>query len=541
MKKVIVLLMVSLLAFSVFAQASAEESGAESGKKSLTVAKSGQLVGLDQHAVSDGVSLEVIATLLDGLYTLDADGSLIPTMAESYEVSEDGLTYTFKIREALWSNGTPVTAADFEYSWKRNSDPEIASNYNYELVTAGIKNAEAIIRGEKSPDELGVKALDDRTLMVELEQVCPFFFSMLIRCSFMPLNQEFVESQGSNYAMGPENIISNGPFVLESWDYANNVTVVRNELYWNAENMDIDEINFITVSDQQTAAMMYSNGDIDFTEISGALVDQYQNDPGFSKVTEVHVAYIMVNYDVPELNNANLRKALALSFSKEDIANRVMKNGALAANYLVGYKCGIGPDGVDFRSSSPDYLNYNATLAAEYWQKAKEELGIDTLTLALTHYNDDISVAVSEFIAASMERNLPGLNIIIDTQPRQNAIARGQNGDFELFLFRWGPDYSDPLAFLELLRTGSNYNWGGYSNPDFDVIIDATKTGNLANDAEGRWTALKEAERMLLDEDTGVLPVYQNGLAALVNPKVHNLDVRNVGVTYNYRIVSIED
>ena len=179
--------------------------------KTITVAKTGPLVGLDQHANSDGVSLEVIATLLDGLVTLDAEGNLVPTMAERWDVSDDGLTYTFYLRDAQWSNGTPVTAADFEYSWKRNVDPATASNYNYEAVTAGIKNAEAIINGEMASSELGVTAKDDKTLVVELDHIVPFFTAMLIRCSFMPLNQEFVESQGDNYGKSPESIISCGP------------------------------------------------------------------------------------------------------------------------------------------------------------------------------------------------------------------------------------------------------------------------------------------------------------------------------------------
>ena len=542
MKKALVLLLVALLSFSAFAGGSSEAAPeADAGKKVLTVAKTSQLVGLDQHAVSDGMSLEVIATLFDGLYTLDADGALVPAMAESYEVSDDGLTYIFHLRDAKWSNGTPVTAADFEYSWKRNVDPETASNYNYEAVTAGIKNAEAIINGEMDPDTLGVTAIDEHTLKVELQQVCPFFTAMLIRCSFMPLNQEFVEAQGDNYAKTPDSIISNGPFVLESWDYANNVTVVKNDLYWNAENIDIDELNFVTVADQQTAAMMYSSGDVDFAEISGALIDQYESDPGFSKVLEVHVAYLMANNSVPALQNNNFRKALALSYSKEDIADKVMKNGAMAANYLVGWKCGIGPDGKDFRETSPEFLNYNPELAREYWEKAKAELGIDSISLELTHYDDDVSVAVSEFIAASVEQNLPGVTIVLDTQPKKNAIAKGEAGDFELFLFRWGPDYADPLAFLELLRTGNTNNWSGYSNPEYDEIIDRTKTGDLAADAEGRWVELKRAEKMLLEEDTGVFPVYQNGLGALINPDVTNLDVRNIGTTYNYRIVTIND
>ena len=510
--------------------------------KSITVAKTGPLVGLDQHAYSDGVSLEVIATLFDGLVTLDADGNLVPTMAESWDVSEDGLTYTFHLRDAQWSNGTPVTAHDFVYSWRRNADPATASQYNYELVTAGVKNAEAIINGEMDPTELGVSALDDKTLVVELDHVVPFFTAMLIRCSFMPLNQEFVEAQGDNYGKTPESIISCGPYVLTYWDYANNVTVTKNETYWNAENIDIDEINFRTVTDQQTAAMLFQSGEVDFAEISGELVDLYENDPAFSKVQEVHVAYIMPNIANNEyLQNANLRRALALAYNKEAIADQVMKNGAVAANFLVGYKLCVGPDGKEFRDTSPTYLNYNAEEAATYWEAAKAELGIDSLELELTHYDDTVSIAVSEYIAAQIEENLPGVTILLDTQPKQNAIERGQNGDFDLFLFRWGPDYKDPLAFLELLKSDASYNWGGYNNPEYDEMITETKTGSLAADAEGRWQVLKDAEALLLDTDVGVFPVYQNGLAVLINPAIHNLDVRNVGVTYNYRIVTMDD
>lgn len=520
----------------------AATDGSSAGNHVLTVAKTGQLVGLDQHAVSDSVSLEVIATLFDGLYTLDADGNLVNAMAEDVSVSEDGLTYTFTLRDASWSNGTPVTANDFVYSWRRNVDPAIASNYNYEAVTAGIKNAEAIINGEMAPEELGVTAVDDKTLVVELDHQVPYFEAMLIRCSFMPLNQEFVESQGDNYAKGPDSIISNGPFVLTSWDYANNVSVAKNPTYWNADNIDIDELNFVTVTDSQTAAMMFESGDVDFCEISGALIDTYENAPAFSKAQEVHVAYIMPNFNNEYLQNDNLRKALALSYNKDDIANKVLRNGATPANYLVGYKLAVGPDGKDFRDSSPTYLNYDATKAAEYWEAAKKELGVDSLTLGLTYYGDDeASTSVAEYIAAQMEQNLPGLTITLDATPKKEAVVEGQEGNFDMFLFRWGPDYKDPLAFLELLKSDATYNWGSYNNPDFDNIITETKTGDLSAQSEERWDALKDAERILLDEDTGVFPVYQNGLASLINPKVHGLNVRNVGTTYNYRIVTMDD
>lgn len=510
--------------------------------KTITVAKTGPLVGLDQHANSDGVSLEVIATLLDGLVTLDAEGNLVPTMAERWDVSDDGLTYTFYLRDAQWSNGTPVTAADFEYSWKRNVDPATASNYNYEAVTAGIKNAEAIINGEMASSELGVTAKDDKTLVVELDHIVPFFTAMLIRCSFMPLNQEFVESQGDNYGKSPESIISCGPYVLTYWDYANNVTVSKNETYWNASNIGIDEINFRTVADQQTAAMLFQSGEVDFAEISGDLVDLYANDPSFSKVQEVHVAYIMANIDKNEmLQNVNLRRALAMAYNKEAIADQVMKNGAVAANFLVGYKLCTGPDGKEFRDTSDTYLTYNAAEAQSCWESAKQELGVESLELKLTHYDDSVSIAVSEYIAAQIEENLPGISIILDTQPKKNAIEMGQNGDFDLFLFRWGPDYKDPLAFLELLKSDASYNWGKYNNAEFDNIITETKTGSLAGDAAGRWEELKRAEKILLADDVGVFPVYQNGLAVLINQSIHNLDVRNVGVTYNYRIVTMDN
>ena len=305
-------------------------------------------------------------------------------------------------QEAANKNAIALQTIDDDPALKARTIYYVTDGYLLENAAQGKIFIEHNMNVLNVPAE---KRSEMRTAFAELEaDIANDATTMAQRSEYVgkvaALNQEFVEAQGDNYAKTPDSIISNGPFVLESWDYANNVTVVKNDLYWNAENIDIDELNFVTVADQQTAAMMYSSGDVDFAEISGALIDQYESDPGFSKVLEVHVAYLMANNSVPALQNNNFRKALALSYSKEDIADKVMKNGAMAANYLVGWKCGIGPDGKDFRETSPEFLNYNPELAREFGLGNCLRLGPGELKTGGARRDSLLADAVESVIAA---------------------------------------------------------------------------------------------------------------------------------------------
>lgn len=508
------------------------------GKHIINVAKLIELQACDQHKVNDGMSNELLTAVLDGLYTLNAKGEADPLMAESYDVSKDGLTYTFHLRDAVWSNGDKVTANDFVFSWRRLVDPKTAAKNSNEAVAAGIKNANAIVKGQMDPSKLGVTAQDDKTLVVQLESVVPYFVTMLIRPAFLPINQAFFEKVGKDFGMKPETTLYNGPFVWTSWDNATNITVRKNEKYWNVKNIGLDGINWKIVKDSQTAALMFENGELDWTEISGDLIGKYASDKRFTKALEVHMWYIIPNFQNKALANVNIRKALATSYDKETIAKQVMQNGAQAADYLVGYKLCYGPDGKQMRDTTGTYLKYDVASAQTYWKNGLKELGVDSLKLDIMYWDDSASIGQAEFIATQWEKNLPGLTVTLTSLPKTSANAKADSDKFDLYLFRWGPDYKDPMAFLELLANGSSYDKGHYNNAEYNSIITAAREPAMLNNLPARWDSLKRAEQIILGDDAGVFPTVQNGLGMLINPKVHGMEVRNTGLTWNYRFVT---
>lgn len=524
--------------------AGTENAAATQGGHVLNLAKLAALQACDPHKVNDPMSNELLTAVFDGLYTLDENGALDPLMAESYEVSEDGLTYTFHLREAYWSNGEPVTANDFAFSWKHLVDSATAAKNSNEAVAAGIKNAKAIVDGDMDPEQLGVTVVDDKTLQVELEAIVPYFLKTLVRPAFLPINQAYYESAGEDYGMKPESTIYNGPYTWTYWDYATNIRATKNPDYWNADNIDIDQLNWQIVTDSQTGALMFENKELDFVEISGALINNYADNPAFTKALEVHMWYVYPNFENEVLANVNIRRALATSINKDAIAKTVLNNGSQAANYLVGYNLCFAPDEkTQMRDTNGDgFLAYDMESAKQDWQKGLEELGKDSVTLRLMYYNNnDASIAQAEYIASQWQQTLPGLKIELYSYPSSSALTYAQSGDFDLFLFRWGPDYKDPMAFLELLGRKNEHNYGRYDGEAFNDIIDAASTAEMLKNPQARWDSLAEAEKILLEEDVAVFPTVQNGLAMLINPKVHGLEVRNTSLTWNYRFVTMDD
>ncbi|PPI40250.1 MULTISPECIES: peptide ABC transporter substrate-binding protein [unclassified Rathayibacter] len=517
-------------------------SSSQAGTSShvLTVGKLLPLQAVDPHKVNDGMSNEVLTAVFDGLYTLDADGQIDPLMAESVEKSDDGLTYTFTIRDASWSNGTPVTAQDFEYSWKRLVNPATAAPNSNEAVAAGIRNANEIVNEGMDYTQLGVTALDDKTLQVQLAADVPYFQALLVRPAFLPVNQAYLESVGDTYGQTPETTIYNGPFVWDSWDFANNFSVAKNADYWNASGIDLDAIKWQVVKDSQTAALLQESGDLDFTEISGSLIDRYTDSPELTTALEVHMWYFYPNLQNPALANEDIRTALATSFDKEALADEVLKNGAQPADYFVGQNLAVGPDGKQFRDTGGSYLAYDLDAAQAAWTKGLAALGTDSVSLTLSYWDDEASIAQAEYVASQWEANLPGLSIELTSQPKATANEQATAGDFDLYLFRWGPDYKDPMAFLELLSSTSARDFGGYANPEYDSIIAAARTADMLSQPEARWQSLHDAEDILMG-DVAVIPTVQNGIAMLINPAVQGMEVRNVSLTWNYRLVTKDD
>lgn len=511
------------------------DSTAATGGNVLKVHFDVEVASLDPQIATDGTSFEVIAATTEGLYSVDAEGSPIQALAEKVDKSADGLTYTFTLRDAQWSNGTPVTANDFVFAWRRLVDPVVASEYSFIAAIANIKNAAAITAGEVAVDQLGVTAKDDKTLVVNLDVPVPFFESLLAFPSFLPVNEAFFTEKGESFGTSPDTVLSNGPFSLTAYEpAATSISLAKSATYWDAANVKLDGIDYQVIKDSQQTMLSYQNGDLDVATLSGEQVEQFQADPEFHSIMAGYLWYISPNQTVAGLENLNLRMALALAYDKEAIAKNILKDGSIVADFAVPTKLATGPDGKDFRETTGTYLSTDKAKAAEYWDKAKSELGISEVKYTMIVEDTESAINVAQFIKSEIQTTLPGVTIEIQTMPKKNRVERMQSGDFELGLTRWGPDYADPMTYLDMWTTGSPNNYGFWSNADYDAIVNSAKSGDLALDINKRWEELKKAEKIVMDAAV-IFPVYQKGDAVMIKSTVSGIEFHSVGINRIYK------
>lgn len=494
-----------------------------------------EVASMDPQIANDGTSFEVIADITDGLYALDKDGNAVPALAEKMVKGDDGLTYTVTLRDANWSNGTPVTADDFVFAWRRLVDPATASEYAFMGGIAGLANADAISAGELPVDQLGVTAVDSKTLEIKLDAPVPYFESLMAFPAFYPVNEEFFKNCGDTFATSPETILSNGQFVITAYEpAATTIELAKNDKYWDADAVSLTGLKYQVIKDSQQAMLAYQNGDLDVAILSGEQVEQFQSDPEFTNVMAGYLWYISPNQKVAGLENVNLRKALALSFDKKAIVDNILKDGSIVADFAVPTQLATGPDGKDFRDGTDTYLSTDKAKALEYWNTAKKELGIESLTYTMIVEDTESAQNVAQFIQAEVQTTLPGLTINLEVLPKKNRVERMQEGTFELALTRWGPDYADPMTYENMWITNDPNNYGFWSNAEYDAIIESCKRGELALDVKARWEALKKAEGIVMDEAV-IFPIYQKGNAVLIKNNVEGIEFHSVAINRVYK------
>ena len=515
--------------------AAASDTSAVATSTDLNVMVETAVESLDPQQATDGTSFEVIADFTDGLMQMDADGNPVNAIAESYEVSEDGLTYTFKLRsDAVWSNGTPVTAADFVFGWQRAVDPEVASEYAYMLSDIGqIVNAAEIIAGEKDKSELGVTAIDDTTLEVKLNVPVSYFLSLMYFPTYYPVNEEFFNSCGDTYATSADTLLSNGAFVVDSYEPAATAFhLTKNENYYDATNISLSGLNYQVIQDSQTALMSYQNGDLDIIKVNGDQVDQVKADPEFTSVGAGYLWYVSPNIkEVPELANLNIRLALSNAINREDITSQ-LNDGSLPTYTAVprDFAAGFSDD----QEKYSDVCASDATKAADYWTQGLSELGISELTLEMIVDDDDAPKKVATVLKSEWETALPGLTVDIVTEPKKQRVQDMQDGAFELGLTRWGPDYDDPMTYLGMWYTDNSNNYGFWSNSEYDAILDECTTGDLCTELDARRTRLYDAEKLVMDEAC-IFPIYTAADATMVKSNVSGIEFHPVALNRVYK------
>lgn len=509
-----------------------------SSDKTLKAHLDVEVASMDPQIATDGASFEVISSITEGLYSIDKAGSPIKAIAKDVKKSEDGLTYTFTLKDTKWSNGTPVTAKDFVFAWRRLVDPATASEYSFIAGIAGIKNADDIAAGKKKVEELGATAKDEKTLVVELSHPVTFFESLMAFPSFIPVNEEFYKKSGDKFGTTPDTILSNGPFKITSYEpAATTIVVEKNSEYWDAAAVKLDGIQFQVIKEAQQTMLAYQNGDLDLATLSGEQVEQFKADPEFKTVAAGYLWYISPNTKVAGLENVNLRKALALAYDKKAVVDNILKDGSVAADFAVPKLLATGPDGKDYRETAGTYLSTDKAKALEYYNKAKQELKKDTFTYTLIVEDTESAQNVAQFIQSEIQTTLPGVTIKLETMPKKNRLKRMQDGEYDLGLTRWGPDYADPVTYLDLWITGSSNNNGKWSNAEYDAIIKSAKEGELSLNPDKRWTELKKAELLLMN-DAAILPIYQKGNAVMIKKNVTGMEFHSVGVPRIFKNVS---
>ncbi|MBO0423183.1 peptide ABC transporter substrate-binding protein [Enterococcus plantarum] len=509
-------------------------SGCSSGKEAkqaketapLNLMSPSELTTLDTSVMLDFPDAIVQTAAFEGLYALDDKDQLIPAAAkEMPEISQDGKTYTIKLREnAKWSNDDPVTAADFEYAWKKMIDPKNGFVYSF-LVADTILNAEEISAGKKSVDELGVKAIDDQTLEVKLKEAKSYFTSVLAFPTFFPQNQKFVEKMGTDYGTTSENVVYNGPFTIENWKQTDlSWDLKKNENYWDQANVKSDKIHYEVVKEASTALNLFEDGQLDVATVTGELAKQNQSNPNYHSYPTATMNYIRLNQkrknkETP-LKNENLRKALALGIDKENLVNNIIADGSKPLYGAVTEGFVSNPKtGVDFREEAGDLMTYNKEEALNYWELAKKELG-DNITLDLMVTDDGSYKKMGESLQGSLEKLLPGLTINLTALPTETALNLSRESDYDMFLIYWTPDYQDPISTLNMLRTGNDRN---YSNAKYDALLnDASQ--KYATDIEKRWKTLIAAEKEGIEETAGMIIISQNQQSVLQNEQIEGVN-----------------
>ncbi len=493
---------------------------------------------MDTSKSTDTLGSQILGNTMEGLYRLDKENKPIPAAAESSTKSEDGKKYTFKLRkDAKWSNGDPVTAKDFVFAWQRLLDPKTAAEYAF--IAFPIKNAEAVNKGEKPVTELGVKAVDDLTLEVELEQAVPYFLNLVAFPSYYPLNEKFVKEKGDKYGLESDTTVYNGPFVLTDWKHEQGWKLKKNDQYWDKKTVKLDEINYSVVKEPATNVNLYDSGQIDFSLLTGEFVDKYRNNKEeYGVYNEPSTFFIRLNQkrggqDTP-LKSKKLREAIALSIDKKNLTNVILNDGSKPADYLVPKGLAVGPDGKDFQETFKNGVKPDAKKAAAAWEEAKKELGKDQVTIEFLNYDTGNAKKVGEYVKDQIEKNLKGVTVNIKLQPFKQKLKLESDQDYDISYGGWSPDYADPMTYLDMFESKHSHNQMSFSDQKYDEIIKKAG-GELMSDAKKRWEELGKAEKLLLEEDVALVPLYQSARSYVMKPHVKGVVKHNISPEYSYK------
>ncbi len=511
LKKILAMTLLTALVGSTFLGCGSTENTVSSGnveqKIVYNIDANPKTIDPQLNSAVDGS--KVIRNTFEGLMREIENGEVENGIAEGYEVSEDGLVYTFHIRDnAKWSDGEDVTAKDFEYAWKRALNPNTAAEYAYQLFY--IKNGEAYNKGEASADDVGIKVVDNKTIEVTLESAVPYFVSLLAMPVYYPVRQDIIEENGDKWALSPETYVSNGPFKMTEWSEKESMTFIKNENYWDADNVKLETLVFRLIDDQTTTLSAFKNGELDIMEQPPTTEVQSLIDEGVAKVYPYLGTYFyMVNVSgkglsseaVDALQDVRVRKALSLAIDRNLITEKVSMGGEIPATSYV-------PEGVKDTQGNTFHKDYSSvTTNIEEAKKLLEEAGYPNgqgfPTITFTYNTASNNQMIAQAIQDMWKTNL-GINVELKNEEWAVFQTTRNNFQYEVCRHGWIGDYNDPMTFLDMWVTESGQNNAGYSNEEYDSLIAQAKS---EQDEEKRTELLRKAEDILMD-DMAIIPIY---------------------------------
>jgi oligopeptide transport system substrate-binding protein len=480
---------------------------------------------LNSSRATDSISGMVLGHVMEGLVRMGLDDRLEGAVAQRWEVTPTHATFWLR-DNAKWSDGEPVTAADFIFAWQTALKPETASQYAFLLFA--IKNAQAVNNGELSPSELGVTAPDPYTLIVELERPVPFFDKMLVFPTFLPIREDFYNATQGRFGADADQLLYNGPFQITRWVHGASMTFERNPHFWNQDEIHLDTIHVPYITSDATASLnFFKDSKIATTGLQAEnLTEAMRLGWQIRQHRDGVIFYMEFNHRPQRVTaNLSLRRAMQLVLDMDELVYKVTK--------LPGYEPGVslfpgwlmGESDLLRKEYPSEKVRPNRAQAKAYLQQALQELGLQRPpTLVLLAGDNPISNIQSEWVQQTLKAEL-GIEVKIDKQIFKQRLAKMTSGDFDFVLAGWGPDYADPLTFGDLFASWNKNNRGQYNSPELDALI---YTAQSRLEPGIRMRAFGDIQQHL-HENAVILPMYERGVTYVVDPRLRQLKRRVIG------------
>ena len=491
-------------------------------EKVLYLNNGNEPTSFDPSVGFDSVSWSALNNLMEGLVRLSQDHQAEAATAEDIQVSEDGLTYTFTIRDnAKWSNGDPVLASDFVYGWLHMLNPETASPAAF--LAYFIEGAEAYNTGAGAPEDVAIKAVSEKVFEVKLNAPTEAFLNIITNPSFFPVNEK-VATENPEWFTEAESFVGNGPFKLAKWEHDTSFSFEKNEHYWDAATVKLDRVEWAMINDSNTEYQMYETGELDVSGVPSEMAEQLMDNPEMKVEDQAGLYFYRFNVSMEPFTNKKVRQAFAYAVNYQDMVDYVTKNGEKPAEGFVPYGF-VGPDGKEFRETAGKLVEFDPEKAKTLLEEGMAEEGWSELpAVTLTYSTNDTHKKIAEALQ-SMYKDTLGVEVAL--QSIESSVFATEQKEFKYqlsrssFLF----DYADPVNALESFITGSSMNRTTWSNADFDKLIADIKN---ETDSQKRWAMLIEADKMLMEE-MPIFPLHYYNQVTLEKPNVSGIVRHPVG------------